>query len=66
MAAIKCCFCEQPLVCKACGKPFHPRTDSLHQGVYQPDTQVACPECQKLLACKACGFIYGGTEEDDE
>jgi hypothetical protein len=61
---IKCSFCEQPLVCKACGRPFQPRRNETHLGVYQPDVAVSCPECHKPLACKACGFLYGGTEEE--
>jgi hypothetical protein len=61
---IKCSFCEQPLVCKACGKAFQPRSGETHLGVYQPDVAVSCPECQKPLVCKACGFVYGETEEE--
>ena len=63
---IKCSFCEQPLVCKNCRKPFVPRHGESHLGVYQPDTAVACPECQKILACKACGYVYGDVEENDQ
>jgi hypothetical protein len=63
---IKCSFCERPLVCKACNKPFHPRSGETHLGVYQPDTAVSCPECQKLLVCKHCGFAYGEDEKADE
>ena len=63
---IKCSFCEQPLVCKACNRAFHPSRGETHQGVYQPDTEVSCPECQKVLACKACGFVYGEDEQESE
>ena len=63
---IKCSFCEQPLVCKACHKPFRPRRGDTHLGVYQPDMAVSCPECQKLLICKHCGFAYGSDETADE
>ena len=61
---IKCSFCEQPLVCKACGRPFRAQRGETHVGLYQPDMAVACPECQKLLVCRACGFAYG--EDDDD
>jgi hypothetical protein len=63
---MKCSFCEQPLVCKTCGKAFVPRRAETHQGTFQPDTQVSCPECQKVLVCKACGFVYGEEEKDEE
>jgi hypothetical protein len=63
---IKCSFCERPLVCKACRRPFHPRRSETHVGVYQPDVEVSCTECQKVLACSACGFVYGGEETDDK
>jgi len=63
---MKCSFCEQPLVCKTCGKPFAPRRPETHQGTFQPDTEVSCPECQKVLVCKSCGYVYGEDEEDEE
>jgi hypothetical protein len=63
---IKCSFCEQPLVCRACGRPFHPRRSETHVGVYQPDMAIACPECQKPLVCKACGFAFGVEEEEED
>jgi len=62
---MKCSFCERPLVCKACGQPFRARRGDIHAGVYQPDTEVACPECQQLLVCKACGFVYGEPREKE-
>jgi rubredoxin len=63
---MKCSFCEQPLVCKACHHPFQPRRGETHVAAYQPDMQVYCPECQKLLTCQACGYVYGEEEEPDE
>jgi hypothetical protein len=63
---IKCSFCEQPLLCKACGKPFRPRRSETHVGVYQPDMEIYCPECQQVLVCKVCSYSYGGTDEDAE
>jgi hypothetical protein len=63
---IKCSFCEQPLVCKSCSQPVHPRRGDTHLGLYQPDMEVSCPECQKLLVCKQCGFTYGGEETEGE
>ncbi len=63
---IKCSFCEQPLVCKACHQPFRPRTGEGRVAVYQPDMEVSCPHCQKLLVCRACGFAYGEQEEKEE
>jgi hypothetical protein len=63
---IKCSFCEQPLVCKSCGRVFHPRRGETHVAVYQPDMSISCPECQKQLICKACGFAYGEDEESSE
>ncbi|MCI0458130.1 MAG: hypothetical protein L0Z62_14295 [Gemmataceae bacterium] len=63
---MKCSFCEQPLVCQSCRRPFHPRSSEAHLGAFQPDTQVACPECQKVLICAACGFVYGETSDSEE
>ena len=63
---IKCSFCEQPLICKSCHRPFQPRQGESHLGVYQPEMEVNCPECQKVLVCKNCGFIYGADEAADE
>jgi hypothetical protein len=60
---MKCSFCEQPLICKACGRPFHARSGETHVAVYQPDMAIACPHCEKQLVCKACGFVYGEDEE---
>jgi hypothetical protein len=62
---IKCSFCERPLACKSCGKPFQPRHSETHVAVYQPDMAISCPECQKLLVCKWCGFAYGEEEEEE-
>jgi hypothetical protein len=63
---MKCSFCEQPLVCKYCRRAFHAHSEQAHVGVFQPDTQVACPECQKVLTCAACGFVYGETGGDSD
>jgi hypothetical protein len=62
---MKCCFCEQPLVCKSCGKPFHARRSETHVGLYQPDVEVSCPECQEVMVCKVCGFRFGAEEDED-
>ncbi len=62
---MKCSFCERPLVCKACGKPFQPRRGETHLGAFQPDVQVSCPECQQVLVCRTCGFVYGEDEADE-
>jgi hypothetical protein len=61
---MKCSFCDQPLVCKTCNRPFHPRQSEPHLAAYQPDMRVSCPECHKVLVCKQCGYVYG--EEEDE
>jgi hypothetical protein len=63
---MKCSFCEAPLICKACNKPFRPRGAESLIAAYQSDMRVACPECQQLLACKSCGFVYGEEEQDEE
>jgi hypothetical protein len=63
---MKCSFCEQPLVCKACSQPFRPREANVLTAAYQAEVQVLCPECQKLLACKVCGFVYGEEDEGEE
>lgn len=63
---MKCSFCEQPLVCKNCDKPFHPKRSETHEGAFQPDTEVSCPECKKTLVCRACGFVFGQDQEEDE
>lgn len=61
---IKCSFCEQPLVCKVCSRPFQPRRSETHVAVYQPDVAVLCAECQKPLVCRVCGFAYGQDEDE--
>jgi hypothetical protein len=61
---IRCAFCEQPLVCKNCGRSVRPHQSETHIGIYQADMAVSCPECHELLVCKFCGFTYG--EEDEE
>jgi DNA-directed RNA polymerase subunit RPC12/RpoP len=65
-ATMKCSFCEQPLVCKSCGKPFQPKKGETHLAIFQPDMEVACPECEEVLVCKACGYVFGSTEEEQE
>jgi hypothetical protein len=62
---MKCSFCDLPLVCKACNKPFHPHSPEPLLAAYQPDMQVACPECRQVLVCKQCGYVYGEDEEDE-
>jgi hypothetical protein len=63
---MKCSFCELPLVCKQCGKLFHPRHAETLLAIYQPDMQISCPECHELLACKTCGFAYREDESEAE
>jgi hypothetical protein len=63
---MKCSFCERPLVCKECGKPFRTRLRETHIAVFQPDMAISCPECQRLMVCKSCGYAYGEEEEDEE
>ena len=62
---MKCSFCEMPLVCRACGKPFHARQQETLIAVYQPDMHIYCPECHIVLTCKSCGFVYGEEEEGE-
>jgi DNA-directed RNA polymerase subunit RPC12/RpoP len=62
---IKCSFCEQPLLCKTCGKPFRAHRGDTHVAVYQPDMEVACPECQHRLVCKSCGYVYGDDDDSE-
>jgi hypothetical protein len=66
LTMIRCSFCEQPLVCKACGQPVRPSRPESHLAVYQPDMAVTCPSCQELVVCKACGFTYGEEREEEE
>ena len=63
---MKCSFCEQPLVCQACQRPFQPRDPATYTAVFQPDTEVPCPECHQKLTCLACGFVYGEPSGDDD
>ena len=63
---MKCSFCEAPLRCKNCDKPFQPKESETRAGAFQPDTHVYCPECGKTLACRACGFVFGEDEEKEE
>ena len=63
---IHCSFCEQPLICKACGKTLRPAQIETHLAIYQPDMTIACPECQSILVCKSCGYVYGPNEEEGE
>jgi hypothetical protein len=63
---VRCSFCDQPLACKACNRPFHAPSAEPHLAVYQPDMHVACPECHQLLVCKLCGYVYGEEGEDTE
>jgi hypothetical protein len=62
---MRCSFCEQPLACQACDKPFVPPDAETHQALYQPGTPVSCPECEEPLVCRSCGFKYGGAEPDE-
>lgn len=63
---MKCSFCDQPLMCQSCNRPFRPRASGSHLAAYQPDMQVACPECHEVLACKQCGYVYGEEEGETE
>jgi hypothetical protein len=63
---MRCSFCEQELVCAACGKAFVPPDPATHQALYQPEYLVVCPACQEPLVCKACGFAYGSEEEEED
>jgi hypothetical protein len=63
---MKCAFCELPLACQVCGKPYQPRSAAAHTAAYQPDMEVCCPECQAVLACRACGYVYGEVDDEGE
>ena len=63
---MKCSFCDLPLACKACGKPFRPRQHETLVATYQPDMEISCPECQAVLQCKTCGYVYGEQEEEGQ
>ena len=63
---MKCSFCEQPLACKDCGKPFQPKKGETHLAAFQPDMEVYCPECEQVLVCKACGYVFGSVEEEEQ
>jgi len=58
-----CSFCEQLLMCKACGKPFETRRAETFAALGQADMEIRCPECQKILVCRLCGYPFG--EDDD-
>ena len=69
MAGVRCSFCEQPLLCKACNRPFVPRDLDTHRALYQPEYLVVCPDCheptrirhttlddgKRIRVCQHCG-----------
>lgn len=63
---MKCSFCERPLVCRHCDKPFQPRRMETYAAIFQPDMEVSCPECKNVLTCKACGFVFGRDAEETD
>jgi DNA-directed RNA polymerase subunit RPC12/RpoP len=63
---MKCSFCDAPLICKSCNRPFKPHHAAPHLAAYQPDMEVACPECHAVLVCKLCGYVFGEEEEEAE
>ncbi len=62
---MKCSFCEQVLVCKACRQPVPSTRSETLLGLYQPDSTVTCPQCHKVLVCKVCGFVYSQEDKDE-
>ena len=63
---MKCSFCEQPLACQACDKPFVPPDAETLEAAYEADSAVFCPECEAPLVCRACGFPYDGEDQEAE
>jgi DNA-directed RNA polymerase subunit RPC12/RpoP len=64
---VKCLYCEQPLICAHCGRPFVLRDQAAHDSFYQSESVVRCPCCHGVLRCRSCGIAYtGGEGEYDE
>jgi hypothetical protein len=63
---MKCCFCDEPLRCKACGADYEPPSARAHEALYEPETAILCPACRRLLVCRSCRFAYGEPTDDDE
>jgi hypothetical protein len=57
---MKCAYCEQPLVCDACGAAFEPADAAQYEAVGSGEEAVSCPTCEALLVCHWCKTPYDG------
>jgi hypothetical protein len=61
---MKCCYCDRPLVCAGCSKPYRPATAADYASLHQREYPVYCPNCEQMLRCRACGAVYSGAEDE--
>ena len=61
---MKCSFCERPLVCRECQKPYKPASEEEYRANFEPETSIYCPHCENLLVCNACGVPCGPVEDE--
>ena len=62
---MKCAFCENPLICDACGAEFVAATPELFDAISRCEETVLCPACEALLVCHWCKTPYGAASQDD-
>jgi len=62
---MKCAFCENPLICEACGAEFVATTPELYDAISRCDETVPCPACEALLVCHWCKTPYGADPQGD-
>lgn len=61
---MNCCYCERPLLCDSCGKPFEPHSQADFMSLHQAELPVICRACDRVLQCRWCGAIYSGAEDE--
>jgi hypothetical protein len=63
---MKCAYCENLLVCEACGAEFVAATPEAYEAVVTCNEAVICPACETMLVCHWCKTPYDGQAEDDQ
>ena len=61
---MNCCYCDRPLVCDSCQRPYQPSSAKSFQSLYQPEYPVICTQCEETLRCRSCGAVYSGSDEE--
>ena len=62
---MKCAYCENPLICEACGAEYVAETPEEYEAISTCSEAVLCPACEVVLICHWCKTPYDGQADDE-